>query len=101
MYLVYLKYWTLNLMPPMVYPKVLFHPVFSIKDQQRGAVLKGKTGSHWRTCNNQKMSEWVSVGNLGVGVVQRSALCFKDAVNKGPLLDALPVEEHHHLQFQK
>ena len=30
MYLVYLKYWTLNLMP-MVYPNVLFHPNFSIK----------------------------------------------------------------------
>ena len=30
-YLVYLKYWTLNLMPLMVYPKVLFHPNFSIK----------------------------------------------------------------------
>ena len=31
MYLVYLKCWTLNLMPLMVYPKVLFHPNFSIK----------------------------------------------------------------------
>ena len=31
MYLVYLKYWTLNLMPLMVYRKVLFHPHFSIK----------------------------------------------------------------------
>ena len=26
MYLVYLKYWTLNPMPLMVYPKVLIHP---------------------------------------------------------------------------
>ena len=33
MYLVYLKYWTLNYMPLMVYPKVLFHPNFSIKGQ--------------------------------------------------------------------
>ena len=32
MYLVYLKYWTLNLMPLTVYPKVLLHPNFSIKD---------------------------------------------------------------------
>ena len=31
MYLVYLKYRTLNLMPLMVYPTVLFHPNFSIK----------------------------------------------------------------------
>ena len=31
MYLVYLKYWTLKLMPLMVYPKVLFRPTFSIK----------------------------------------------------------------------
>ena len=29
--MVYLKYWTLNLMPLMVYPKVLFHPMFGIK----------------------------------------------------------------------
>ena len=27
-YLVYLKYWTLNLMPVMVYPKVLLPPNF-------------------------------------------------------------------------
>ena len=33
MYLVYLKYWTLNLMPLMVYPKVLFHPNFTIKEK--------------------------------------------------------------------
>ena len=31
MYVVYLKYWTLELIPLMVYPKVLFHPNFSIK----------------------------------------------------------------------
>ena len=31
MYLVYLRYWALNLMPLMVYPKVLFPPNFSIK----------------------------------------------------------------------
>ena len=30
--LVYLKYWTLNLRLLMVYPKVLFHPMSSIKD---------------------------------------------------------------------
>ena len=30
MYLVYLKYWTPSLMLLMVYPKVLFHPMFSI-----------------------------------------------------------------------
>ena len=35
MYLVYLKNWTLNLMPLIVYPKVLFHPNFSIKGLQR------------------------------------------------------------------
>ena len=40
MYLVYLKYWTLNLMPLMVYAKVVFHPNFSIKVQQ-GAALSG------------------------------------------------------------
>ena len=28
--MVYLKYWTLNLMPLLSYPKVLFHPNFSI-----------------------------------------------------------------------
>ena len=31
MYLVYLKYYTLNLRPLMVYPKVLLRPIFSIK----------------------------------------------------------------------
>ena len=31
MYLVCLKYWTPSLMPLMVYPKVLFHQMFSIK----------------------------------------------------------------------
>ena len=31
MYSVYLKYWTLHLMPLIVYPKVLFRPNFSIK----------------------------------------------------------------------
>ena len=31
MYLVYLKYWTLNFTPLMVYPEVLFIPIFSIK----------------------------------------------------------------------
>ena len=31
MCLVYLKYWTLNRMPLMVYPEVLFHLNFSIK----------------------------------------------------------------------
>ena len=31
MYLVYLKYWTLNLMPRMVYTTVLFRPNFGIK----------------------------------------------------------------------
>ena len=30
-YLVYLKYWTLHLIPLKVYPKVLFHPNISIK----------------------------------------------------------------------
>ena len=30
--LVYLKYWTLNLMPLVVYPKNLFPPNFSIKE---------------------------------------------------------------------
>ena len=35
MYLVYLKYWTLNLMPLMVCPKVLFHLNFSIKASVR------------------------------------------------------------------
>ena len=35
MYLVYLKYWTLKLMPLMVYPKALFHPNFSIKVSNR------------------------------------------------------------------
>ena len=30
-YLVYLKYWTLTLMPLMVYPKVPFRPKFSIQ----------------------------------------------------------------------
>ena len=30
--LVYLKYWTLKLMPLMVYPKVLFHPTFSVSE---------------------------------------------------------------------
>ena len=32
MYGVYLKYWTLNLMPLMVYPKVLFLLNFSIEE---------------------------------------------------------------------
>ena len=38
--LVYLKYWTLNVMSLMVYPKVLLHPMFSIKERmgKHGAV---------------------------------------------------------------
>ena len=32
-YLKYLKYWTLSLIPLMVYPKILFHPNFSVKGQ--------------------------------------------------------------------
>ena len=40
MYLVYLKYWTLNLMPLMVYSKVLFHPNFSIKVLSRESLLE-------------------------------------------------------------
>ena len=32
MYLVYLKYWTLNLKPLVVYPEVLFHPNSGIKE---------------------------------------------------------------------
>ena len=39
MYLVYLKHWTLNLMPLMVYPKVVLRPNLSIK---------GLTGPIWR-----------------------------------------------------
>ena len=35
MNLVYLKYWTLNLVPLMVYPQVIFHPNFSIKAHLR------------------------------------------------------------------
>ena len=35
-YLVYLKYWTLNLMPLMVYPKVLLPPKFIILVQKQG-----------------------------------------------------------------
>ena len=34
MHLVYFWYWTLNLMPLMVYPKVLFPPNFSSKGQE-------------------------------------------------------------------
>ena len=33
-YLVYLKYWTLNLRSIIVYPKVLFHPNFIITDEK-------------------------------------------------------------------
>ena len=29
--LVYLKYWTLTLKPLMVYPKILYYPMFTIK----------------------------------------------------------------------
>ena len=43
MYLVYLKYWTLNLMPLIVYPKVLFNPMYSIKAP---AHLRGREGRH-------------------------------------------------------
>ena len=39
MYLVHLKYWTLDLMPLTVYPKVLFHPMFSIKGNDGKDVL--------------------------------------------------------------
>ena len=42
MHLVYLKHWTLNLMPLMVYPKVLFHLNFSIKGNTARAVASCK-----------------------------------------------------------
>ena len=35
-YLVYLKYWTLNLRPLMVYPEVLFPPNFVILRRHQG-----------------------------------------------------------------
>ena len=35
MHLVYLEYWTLNSMHQMIYPKVLFHANFSIKEAVR------------------------------------------------------------------
>ena len=41
MYLVYLKYWTLNLMPLMVYPAVLFSPNFTIKEEQEARLSYG------------------------------------------------------------
>ena len=47
-YLVYLKYWTLNLRPLMVYPKVLFPPDIIIKDTLQpnlGTRLKWPSGS--------------------------------------------------------
>ena len=37
-YLVYLKYWTLNLRPLMLCPEVLFPPNFIIKGQERGTL---------------------------------------------------------------
>ena len=43
--LVYLKYWTLNLMPLMVYPKVLFHPMFIIRARKHLQEIHGS-----RTC---------------------------------------------------
>ena len=41
MHLVYLKYWALNLMPQTIYPKVLFHPMFSIIDGGGGNLGTG------------------------------------------------------------
>ena len=41
MYLVCLKYWTPNLVPLMVYPKVLFHPNFSIKVARQLTMAEG------------------------------------------------------------
>ena len=54
MYLVYLKYWTLNLIPLGVYPKVLFHPMFSIKGEKCCPQIAGKAAvsSHClKICN--------------------------------------------------
>ena len=52
MYLVYLKYWTLNLMHLMVYPKVRFIPNYSIKGPCHDilALLHGVTNLRNRTC---------------------------------------------------
>ena len=62
--------------------------------------LEGQADSTWRSRDNQKMLEWVSGGVWVLGGMQRSALCFEDAIDKGPLLDAFPIEQHHHLQIQ-
>ena len=52
MRLVYLEYWTLQFLPLMVYPKVLFQPNFSIRSlhgrrhmQLRAGVLRTKVPS--------------------------------------------------------
>ena len=54
MYLVYLKYWTVNLLPQMVYPEVLFHPNFSIKgDRHLNALQQGRGPSEVHTLYNR------------------------------------------------
>ena len=53
MYLVYFKYWTLNLIPLMVYPKVIFRPMFSIKaDVSNAQVIINST---YRDCVTHSM----------------------------------------------
>ena len=44
--MVYLKYWTLNLIPLMVYPYVLFHPNLSIKGREPHTLLPA-----WPLCS--------------------------------------------------
>ena len=43
-HLVYLKYWTLNFRPLMVYPKVLFPPNFIIKVHLPSLLFKAPSG---------------------------------------------------------
>ena len=88
MYLVYLKYWTLNLMRPMVYPKVLFYLKFSINGCEgltlaarlsdgSAAVLEASVPSpeaRW-DCGGVSSSSTFSVYSIGGGQEKSRQRC--------------------------
>ena len=67
--LVYLKYWTLNLMPLMVQPKVLFHPMYSIKEFEQQLQSRGSLALH-HACVDFGLAmlhlPWIAQRNMGI-----------------------------------
>ena len=74
---VFLKYYTLNHRPIMVYPKVLFPPDFSIKDTGAPHVLKGPFLAGYTAVDSPPLSYGLQRLDHAVGNVHK----LQEAVN--------------------